>query len=862
MGEVYLARDLRLKRDVALKVLPDAHRFDAHRAARLDREAQVLASLNHPNIATLHGVETSAGVQALVMEFVDGETLAERISSGPLPIPLALGLARQIVDALDAAHERGIVHRDLKPANIKIRPDGRVKVLDFGLAKAFDVEGEPATIDAPTLTATNATVAGTAAYMSPEQARGVSIVDRRTDIWAFGCVLFEMLTGHRAFDGATSSDAMAAVLTSEPEWHRLPPATPASVRLLLRRCLDKDARQRLRDIADARDSLQDGHQRGAATADGAITTPRRSTRLIVQLAAAAIVVVLGALLLARLSRSTLDDRSDEFNLLPPEGALFGGGAVDRTPAFAISPDGERLAFVATDGRQRQQLWVREIRSLSALPLGGTDNARAPFWSPDGAFIGFFADGKLKKIPAAGGTATSLADARAGSGGTWNRDGVIVFAPDTQSGLLRVPDAGGTAMPVTTLVEGEYGHVYPQFLPDGRRLQYLARALPARKGIYVTSLDTSGATFVLRAREKARYAASGHLLFLEEGRLLARTFDTKTLQLGQDAVTITDSVAFIATDGRASYDVSETGVLVFRANGLLAASQPVFVDATGKTIASVGEPGDYQSASLSPDGSTLVVEKHDLKTSTGDLWLIDIARNMTTRFTSDGMHNTAGVWSPDGRSIVFTGRPDGVRNLHLKQVGAEADEPLLELGPDREPTDWQGSRIFYQEGPAGQKDLWMLHMPQRRPERLQSTPFNEVGARVSPNGRWLAYISNETGPEEVFVRPLGQDGGARRVSINGGTAPRWSRDGRELYYIAPDASVIAVAVNPRIGVTTGPPRVLFAADMRRIEISSTLTAASWFVVDGDRFFIVPNPPGPIPPALPLTVLNGWMSRLRH
>jgi Tol biopolymer transport system component/tRNA A-37 threonylcarbamoyl transferase component Bud32 len=860
MGEVYRARDLTLKRDVALKVLPDHHRLDAQRLARFEREAQVLAALNHPNIATLHGFETSHDLRALVMELVDGDTLADRLAPGPLPLPVALSLARQLVDALDAAHEQGIVHRDLKPANIKVRPDGMVKVLDFGLAKALEAGAGPAAVDAPTLTATANAVIGTAAYMSPEQARGAA-VDRRTDVWAFGCVLYEMLTGRRAFDGATSSDAIAAVLASEPDWSALSPAVPAGVRHLLRRCLEKDVRQRLRDIADARDALLEGARTGVEERAAPTRSSRRSRHRLVPIAAGvAFVAVLGALLVPRLSRTTAVDRSEQFVLLPPEGTSFGGGAIDRTPALAISPDGERLAFIATDARQnRQQLWVRPIRALDAIPLGGTDEAREPFWSPDGSFIGFFADGKLKKIPATGGTAAALADAPAGSGGTWSRDGVIVFAPDTQSGLLRVPDTGGTPTPVTALAEGEYGHVYPQFLPDGRRLLYLARAIPSRKGIYVTSVDAPGQTFLMPAREKARYAP-GHLLFLQDGTLLARLFDPDTLQLGSNSLRVTDSVAFIATDGRASYDVSETGVLVYRASGLLAASQPVWVDTTGKTLGTVGDPGDYQSASLSPDRTTMVVEKHDLKTGTGDLWLIDLKSNITSRFTSDGMHNTEGIWSPDGRSVVFTGRPNGIRNLHLKQVGAQFDEPLLEPGPDRSPTDWVGSRILYHEGPAGQKDIWVLHMPERRPERIVGSQFNETGAKFSPDGRWIAYVSNEDGGAQVYLRALGQDAGARRVSVNGGLAPRWSRDGRELRYVTADATVIAQTVDTKSGLQTGPPRVLFAANMRRIEIDSALTAGAWFVADDRRFFIVPKPPGPLPPSLPMTVLTRWTAVL--
>ena len=862
MGEVYLARDARLNRDVALKILGDRYRFDAHRLARFEREAQVLASLNHPNIATLLGIESGDDVQALIMEFVDGETLEARLSFGSLPLATALLIAGQIVDALDAAHERGVIHRDLKPANVMLRPDGKVKVLDFGLAKTLETEAESAGASLTTLTATAHAILGTAAYMSPEQARG-GAVDRRTDVWGFGCVLYEMLTGRRAFDGVTNSDAMAAVLTQEPDWTPLPAHVPEPVRRLLRRCLEKDARHRIRDIADAREDLQAPHYSSAHLAAPATKTERPSRRTTIALAAGALLILLAAIGAFWNPWSSSTARPEQFVLLPPDGTSFGGGVIDRTPALAISPDGERLAFVATDRRtgSRPMLWVRAVRSLDAIPFSGTEGAREPFWSPDGRFIAFFADGKLKKIPSTGGTPTTLADASLGSGGTWNRDNVIIFAPNTQSSLQRIPHTGGTPTPITRLSEGEYGHVYPQFLPDGRRFIYLARAVPARKGIYIASIDSPNVTFIMNAREKARHAASGHLMFLEEGRLMAQSFDPETLRLGS-AVAVVESVAFISTDGRASFDVSDTGVLVYRANGLLAASQPVWVDATGKTVATVGEPGDYQTASVSPDGSMMVVEKHDLRTSSGDLWLIDLKAGATSRLTFDGMHNTRAVWAPDGKRIVFTGRPNGIRNLHLKSIGTESEESLLRPGPDRLPTDWSsdGSRILYEEGFATARDLLVMEMPERRSVPFLNSPFDERSAKFSPDGRWVAYLSDESGRHEVYVRSYLAGGDKRQVSINGGHAPRWSRDGRTLFYADPNGSVMAIdIVISGPALRAGSPRALFAADMRRAESGTGITADTWFAVNGEQFFIVPGPTGPMPPAPPITVTTNWLPR---
>ena len=863
MGEVYLARDVRLNRDVALKILRDKDQFDAHRLARFQREAQVLASLNHPNIATLLGIEAVGDVQALVLEFVAGETLAVRLTAGRLPLGETLSIAGQMVDALDAAHERGVVHRDLKPANVMIRPDGMVKVLDFGLAKTLD-ECDSAGVELTTLTATAHAIIGTAGYMSPEQARG-SAVDRRTDVWAFGCVLYEMLAGRRAFDGATNSDAMAAVLMQEPDWSRLPADLPEPLRRLLRRCLDKDVRQRLRDIADARDDLR-GLQHSSSSQVLAPASQARgfSRRAAIAIGTLGLLALLASIVPARFAWPSGKPRPEQFVLLPPEGTSFGGGPIDRTPALAISPDGERLAFVATNRSEGSHpvLWVRSVGSLDAVPLAGTEDAREPFWSPDGSFIGFFAGGKLKKIPSAGGTPTSLADAPLGSGGTWNRDNVIVFAPDTQGGLLRIPHTGGTPTPVTRLSKDDYGHVYPQFLPDGRRFLFLNRAMQARKGIYVASIDSPDVTFVMPAREKAKYAAPGHMMFLKDGRLMAQTFNPDTLRLASDPVAVAESVAFIATDGRASYDVTDTGVLVYRANGLLAASQPVWLDASGTRVGTVGEPGDYQSAGLSPDGSMMVVEKHDLRTSSGDLWLIDLKTGSTSRLTFDGMHNTLGVWSPDGKRIVFTGRPNGIRNLHLKSIGTEFDEPLLPPGPDRLPTDWSsdGARILYEQGFAAPRDVFVLEMPERRPVAFLDSPFDERGAKFSPDGRWVAYVSNETGRGEVYVRSYPQAGNKRQLSVTGGRAPRWSRDGRTLFYADPNGAVMAIDVLTTAStIQAGLPKVLFATDMRRAESGSGITADAWFAVSGQRFFVVPNPLGPVPPALPITVIANWTAR---
>jgi Tol biopolymer transport system component len=861
MGEVYRARDSRLKRDVAIKVLPDRHRFDPERRARFEREAHALAAVNHPNIATILGVEDAEGMHAIVMELVDGPTLADRLASTRdgrgLPLRDAVPLALQIVDALEAAHERGIIHRDLKPSNIKIRPDGTVKVLDFGLAKALDDSGD-SDVNAATVTVSGAAAVGTPCYMSPEQARGQA-VDRRTDVWAFGCVLYEMLTGRRAFDGPTSTDVIAGVLEREPDYEALPPDTPRLVRRLLQRCLAKDLRRRLRDIADARIDLDDSRE-APAHVDGTRPGTRRSG-LGAVLAIAIIVLLTGALVAWRLWSPTIAG-SRQFVLLPPDGGVFGGNAGDRTPPLALSPDGKRLAFLANVD-SRLSIWVRSLDSLEAVPVAGTERPALgipPAWSPDGSSIAFFAEGKLKRVGVQGGAPVPLADAPAGYGIAWSREGTIVFAPSPNDAILRVPETGGTPVPVTRLAEGDLGHVFPQFLPDGRHFVYLVRAPKPRKGIYIGSIDSIEERFVRPARERALYAHPGYLLFLDEGKLLAQTFDTSSFTVSGDPVLLTESVAYINTDGRASMDVSPGGTLAFRVSGIRTARQPIWVDRTGKTIGPVGEPGDYSSGNprLSPDGKRVAVELHDLRKGTGDLWLVDLDRQLTTRFTSDGLHHTGPVWSPDGRELVFTGRPDGGRNLHRKAIDSASDEPLLPLASERVPNDWSpdGDHVLFEQGPNdGQRDLWTLAMPSRTPAVFLKTADSERRGKFSPDGRWVAYISDESGRDEVYVRSFPGAAQKTQISSTGGSAPHWNRNGNELIFVGPKNVVYAVSVR-----TGG---AVFSADVPRPLFTAERFTQATFTTDGERFFIVPDlPPGLADSAPPITVVEDWTSLLRQ
>ena len=872
MGEVYRARDTKLDRDVALKVLPQTFTDDPDRLARFEREAKVLASLNHTNIGHIYGLEeaepsTAKGkgsgqeaVKALVLELVEGPTLADRISQGPIPIEESLAIAKQIAEALEAAHEGGVIHRDLKPANIKVRDDGTVKVLDFGLAKAAPRDVSESS-DAATITAaaTQTGVAmGTAAYMSPEQARAEGL-DRRTDIWSFGCVLFEMLTGRRPFEGSGISEILANVLKESPDFTALPQHTPPLVGRLIRRCLEKDPRTRLRDMADARTDLEDF----ALVTDPVELSSQRASVISKRLAwsiATVSVSILGIMLVAPrvYSPASGRDEAGQFVLLPPEGVSV-GGPFARTPAFTLSPDGQRLAFRATAG-SIGSVWLRSLDALDAAPVGGTEGASGtPGWSPDGGFLAFFADGKLKTVSVEGGEPVTLADAASGSGVTWNADGTIVFAPTAQSGLLRVSSAGGVPSPVTELSPGDLGHVFPRFLPDGRHFLYLVRAPAPRKGIYVASLDAPEGTYIRAAREKALYSPPGFLLFLADGAMMAQAFDASRLELSGEPIRVAESVAFVSTTGRASYDVSASGTLVYRVSGVLGASQPILVDRSGAMISTAGDPGDYQTARLSPDGSRVAVELHDLRTGTGDLWTIDLTRkNSATRLTFDGMHNTAAVWSPDSTQLVFTGRPDGVRNLHIKPVdGSSPDEPLLERSSDRNPTDWSrdGRQILYeyQDGNPANWDLWTLQMPERTPAPFLQTAFDERTGRFSPDGQWVAYTSNETGRDEIYVRSFPDATGMVKISVDGGTAPRWGLDGEELFFVDADGAIRVVSVETSETLAYGVPRILFTPDMRGPSRNRLTT-------DGQRFFIVPNPPGLVQAELPITIVENWVSLL--
>jgi serine/threonine protein kinase len=809
MGEVYRARDPTLRRDVAIKVLPTLFTGDPERLSRFEREAQLLASLNHPNIATIHGLEHVDGIHALVLEVVEGETLAERLQSAAsgsprhrsrshgddgrsragLPLAEALTIAQQIAGALEAAHEQGVIHRDLKPANIMLRPDGVVKVLDFGLAKAAARDASAADTQAPTLSGgptREGVILGTAAYMSPEQARGQA-VDKRTDIWAFGCVLYEMLTGQGPFAGPTVTDTLAAILEREPNWDALPTLHPR-IHELLRRCLEKDPNKRRRDIGDVRMDIEhvlSGPGQPAAPLVGRVSNPR--TRLA-WMVATVLVVALAAVVARLYFSGTSGTPETRVDISTPE-------APDPT-AFAISPDGRRLVFVAFRNGQTQ-LFLRSLDGDSTQPLSGTEAAILPFWSPDGHSVGFFALQELKRIDIDGGRVQTLARALPGPGGAWGPDGAILFAPVQMGLLFQVPASGvGEPVAVTRLGAGQSAHWSPLFLPGGRQFLFYANGTGDARGIYLGSLDSPDTTRLTDADTSGAFAPSGWLLLARQGALVARRFDPARRTLSGDPVTVAESVA-LGFFARAAVSVSATGTIAYR-TGVAKASQLTWFDRTGRAVGTLGEPSPASpwNVALSRDGLRAAVERAGANGT--DIWIID--SRGTTPFTADtpGQQRFP-LWSPDGTTIAYANAtPDGVYERASNGTGGGE----LLVTPRKILSDWSRDGrflLYFEVDNKTRTDLWVLPVVgDRKPRSFLSTDSNEQWGQFSPNGRWIAYQSNESGQFEIYVRPFPGPGGRWTVSTSGGIHPRWSPDGKELFFLAPDARLTSAEI-----VVTGP-----------------------------------------------------------
>jgi Tol biopolymer transport system component/predicted Ser/Thr protein kinase len=823
MGQVYRARDTKLARDVALKVLPESFAGDPDRLMRFEREAKTLASLNHPNIAAIYGIEE----RALVMELVDGEDLSTRIAHGPIPIDEVLPIAKQIAEALEAAHEQGIIHRDLKPANIKVRPDGTVKVLDFGLAKAMALDDPGVsslnqTVTSPAMTI-HGVILGTAAYMSPEQAAGKP-VDRRSDIWAFGVVLFEMLSGRRVFDGETVSHVLASVLKDDPDWTTLPANTPAAIRKLLRRCLQKDRRQRLADVSDARLEIAD-----AMLAPEAVAAPvaeARANRTVWMLAAVAGVALIAAGIPA------VQHLSEAPAAALPETRLEISTPSTPDPlSLAISPDGRNVVFVASgDGAAR--LWMRPLDSITAQPLAGTEGASFPFWSPDSRSIGYISGQQLKRLDL-GGSPRTIASG-AGRGGTWNAAGVILFSNNSGS-LSRVDAAGGTAAEIATIGRNPR---HPMFLPDGRHfIFYGAKEAADTQGIYVADLDTGESTRLTEATTAGVYlsvssansGSSDWLLWVRSGSLVAQRFDIDRQTLTGEPLTIVEGVAF--DDGSLNVpavSVAASGALAYRSGGLSRRELRWF-DRNGKAIGALGAPegGGLQSPRLSPDGRRVAVAR--VIDGNTDVWTMDGVR--TSRVTFEPGADNFPVWARD--HLSFRSNRSGAQRMYIKpSAGGDAERLLLDVGSPLTTSDWSADHrwmLYMSQDPESTFDLWLQPTDPAQlaaagqPRVFLKTPFAEKWGRFSPDGRWVAYHSNESGQFEVYVRTMlpaasatattSAGGGQWQVSTTGGTFPVWGPKGRTLYYANPAGTIMQVSVASAGGAfEAGPPVALFQPTM--------------------------------------------------
>jgi serine/threonine protein kinase/dipeptidyl aminopeptidase/acylaminoacyl peptidase len=829
MGEVYRARDTKLDRDVAIKVLPEVFARDAARMTRFGREAKLLAALDHPNIAAVYGLEDSGDTRALVMQLAEGPTLADRIAQGPIPIEETLPIVRQIAEALEYAHERGIIHRDLKPANVKVSANDMVKLLDFGLAKAIEPELSAESIsDSPTLSrmATQAGVLlGTAAYMSPEQAKGKT-VDRRADIWAFGCVLYEMLTGKMAFHGDTVTETLAAVIKEEPDWSRLPAATPVRVRVLLQRSFQKDAKRRLRDIGEARISLEEVLSGGGDP----ISVVREKSGAMSDLI--------------------------RFEIPVPDKLTLGS-----VGAFALSPDGRHLAFGASSpGGLR--LWVRSLDSLEVRPLHGAESRLITpfFWSADSRFLAFEAGGKLKKVDMAGGQAETICDTTGiVVGGAWSRDGVIIFGQGRGiGGIMQVSANGGAASPVTTLDASrkETWHTQPSFLPDGRHFIYLrGSSEPENTGIYVGSLDAKAEEQDSRRLVATEFGAAyvpfsedgmGQLLFIRDGTLMAQPFDPSQLELAGEPLPLTKEVGSNLTYG--FFSASNNGVLVYRTSGV---TQLTWFDQRGKRLGTVGEPAIYASVALAPDGTRAAVCRADVQNANVALWLMDFGRGTSTRFTFGRTLAPVGIWSWDGSRLIFTFGSGAKYDLYQKLAsGVKEHELLLETDEAKIPRSCSrdGRFLLYSTmHPTTQtRSLWVLPLEgDKKPVPFALTAFNNSEGQFSPDGRLVAYVSDEAGRDEIYVRTFSTDSnavssddeGKWTISTDGGTEPRWSGDGKTLYYISHDANVMAVQITTNQPFRAGVPKVLF----QPLGVVGGPFRQSWSVTpDGKRFLFAAQP----------------------
>ncbi len=874
MGEVYRARDTRLDRTVAIKVLPSHLSQSPEFRQRFEREAKTISSLSHPHICALYDVGQAvleedrrpapgAGRQIsyIVMEYLKGETLTDRLAKGPLATEQVLRHAIEIADALDKAHRQGIVHRDLKPGNVMLTKSG-VKLVDFGLAKfSASAPITPGLSLLPTQEGANltaeGTILGTFQYMAPEQLEGKE-ADARTDIFAFGAVLYEMATGQKAFSGKSQASLIASIIGSDPPpISSVQPMTPPALDRVVKTCLAKDPEDRWQTAHDVMLQLkwiaEGGSQAGIPAPLAARRRGRERLAWVVN-ALTAILAVAATLVVLQIRREP--SRVIQSSINPPEKSRF---SFEDGP-MALSPDGRRLAFVARAPEGKKLLWVRPLDALLAQPLAGTEGASFHFWSADSRFLGFFADGKLKRIDASGGSPETLCDAPQGRGGTWSRDGVILFAPTVGGPIYRVSSSGGSATPVTRVDPSrrETSHRWPCFLPDGRHFLYLVQG--EKGGLHVGSLDSKEEKLLLLANSNVAYAPPGYILFFRERTLRAQPFDAKRLQLTGEAFPLAEQVQSNAAFANANFSVSENGVLAYL-GGAANLSQLVWLDRSGKRLGSVGEPADYWDPRISHDGRRIAYVINDAA-GNGDIWLYDVSRRVATRFTFDPENDYAPVWSPDDSRIVFTSYRKGPGDLYQKvSTGAGSDELLLGSSSRKIPSGWSPDGRFlalHLLQPKTSWDILVFSLGDRKLIPYLQTEFAEYGAQFSPDGRWVAYVSAESGRPEIYVQPFPGPGGKWQISTAGGSMPAWRRDGKELFYIAPDSKLMVARVRTGSTFEAEVPESLFESRQKSF---GGLTRRQYDVSpDGQRFLV--NWAMEEESSTPITLVQNWTAKARR
>jgi Tol biopolymer transport system component len=850
MGEVYRARDTRLDRTVAIKVLSSRLSLSAEARQRFDREARTISKLSHPNVCALYDVGREGETDYLVMELLEGESLAQALARGPLPLEQALRLGIEIAGALDAAHRSGVVHRDLKPGNVMLTKAG-VKLLDFGLARGL-ASGTGATglsamaTEAGALTA-EGTLLGTLSYMAPEQLEGKE-ADARTDIFAFGAVLYEMVTGRKAFSGESQASLISAIMTGEPAaLPTLLSTSPPSLDRLLRTCLAKDPEERWQSAGDLKRELRWIGEEGGAEAR-APAAAQQALGLWGWGAAALLLLALLATLLGPWRAKRQSSAAGlRFTIPPPAGSSFQG-------MLALSPDGSRLAFVATGSDGRDLLWIRPLDSLESRALEGTDGAAYPFWSPDGSQVGFFAQGKLKKVKASGGSPQTICDVSNPRGGSWGSTGTIIFSADTGGEIRSVAENGSRAVSLSHLApQPGVTNRWPSFLPDGRHFLY--HAVGSESAIHWASLDSKDSARLVSSDGGAIYAPPGFLLYRSAGRLMGQRFDaTRRLLIGE-AFPVVDQIWFdgSATGAMAISD-SHTGLLACQTGGA-AASRLLLYDRSGHEVGAIGSVGGYWEPTFSPDGQRLAVPKFDPEGIGAGIWMGDVQNGRLARLTSKGPISATPLWSPDGRRIIYSSYASG--EVYIRDASGAEEEKVFFKSPSFTPLDdWSrdGRLVFYEvfDWHTFHADVWVRDLARGQSRAVLQAKFTQEGARLSPDGHWLAYASQESGIPEVFVRSFPEARERRQVSTDGGTQPRWRADGRELFYISPDRKVMAVDVRTEPQFETGTPRALF-----QTRILSLVEARNHYDVtpDGQRFVV--NSRRQEDASLPITVVSGWM-----